>query len=87
MVQIQCGLIDILVENKALDTSGKLGRNNGLDIVVHFTWNFGKDRYYSADISLTPNKVYYSFALQFMYSTNVDSGGAKYSNFSIDIGT
>ena len=52
-----------------------------------FTWNFGKDRYYSADISLTPNKVYYSFALQFMYSTNVDSGGAKYSNFSIDIGT
>lgn len=52
-----------------------------------FTWNFGKDRYYSADISLTPNKVYYSFALQFMYSTNVDYGGAKYSNFSIDIGT
>lgn len=70
----------------ALDTSGNLveiwSRYSGT-----FTWNFGKDRYYSADISLTPNKVYYSFALQFMYSTNVDSGGAKYSNFSIDIGT
>ncbi len=70
----------------ALDTSGNWveiwSRYSGT-----FTWNFGKDRYYSADISLTPNKVYYSFALQFMYSTNVDSGGAKYSNFSIDIGT
>ena len=70
----------------ALDTSG-----NWVEIWSRyskkFTWNFGKDRYYSADISLTPNKVYYSFALQFMYSTNVDSGGAKYSNFSIDIGT
>lgn len=70
----------------ALDTSGNWveiwSRYSGT-----FKWNFGKDRYYSADISLTPNKVYYSFALQFMYSTNVDSGGAKYSNFSIDIGT
>ena len=70
----------------ALDTSGNLveiwSRYSGT-----FTWNFGKDRYYSADISLTPNKVYYSFSLQFMYSTNVDYGGAKYSNFSIDIGT
>lgn len=70
----------------ALDTSGNWveiwSRYSGT-----FTWNFGKDRYYSADISLTPNKVYYSFALQFMYSTNVDFGGAKYSNFSIDIGT
>ena len=70
----------------ALDTSGNWveiwSRYSGT-----FTWNLGKDRYYSADISLTPNKVYYSFALQFMYSTNVDSGGAKYSNFSIDIGT
>lgn len=70
----------------ALDTSGNWveiwSRYSGT-----FTWNFGKDRYYSADISLTPNKVYYSFALQFMYSTNVDYGGAKYSNFSIDIGT
>ena len=70
----------------ALDTSGNWveiwSRYSGT-----FTWNFGKDRYYSADISLTPNKVYYSFALQFMYSTNVGSGGAKYSNFSIDIGT
>lgn len=70
----------------ALDTSGNWveiwSRYSGT-----FTWNFGKDRYYSAYISLTPNKVYYSFALQFMYSTNVDSGGAKYSNFSIDIGT
>lgn len=70
----------------ALDTSGNWveiwSRYSGT-----FTWNFGNDRYYSADISLTPNKVYYSFALQFMYSTNVDSGGAKYSNFSIDIGT
>ena len=70
----------------ALDTSGNWveiwSRYSGT-----FTWNFGKDRYYSADISLTPNKVYYSFALQFMYSTNVDSGGAKYSNFSIDVGT
>lgn len=70
----------------ALDTSGNWveiwSRYSGT-----FTWNFGIDRYYSADISLTPNKVYYSFALQFMYSTNVDSGGAKYSNFSIDIGT
>lgn len=70
----------------ALDTSGNWveiwSRYSGT-----FTFNFGKDRYYSADISLTPNKVYYSFALQFMYSTNVGSGGAKYSNFSIDIGT
>ena len=70
----------------ALDTSGNWveiwSRYSGT-----FTWNFGKDRYYSADISLTPNKVYYSFALQFMYSTSVDSGGTKYSNFSIDIGT
>jgi len=70
----------------ALDTSGNWveiwSRYSGT-----FTWNFGKDRYYSADISLTPNKVYYSFALQFMYSTSVDSGGTKYSNFSIDIET
>lgn len=70
----------------ALDTSGNWveiwSRYSGT-----FTWNFGKDRYYSADISLTPNKVYYSFALQFMYSTDVKDGGAKYSNFSIDIGT
>lgn len=70
----------------ALDTSG-----NWVEIWSRysgkFTWNFGKDRYYSADISLTPNKVYYSFALQFMYSTSVDSGGTKYSNFSIDIET
>ena len=44
----------------ALDTSGNWveiwSRYSGT-----FTWNFGKDRYYSADISLTPNKVYYSF--------------------------
>ena len=70
----------------ALDTSG-----NWVEIWSRyskkFTWNFGKNRYYSADISLTPNKLYYSFALQFMYSTNVDSGGTKYSNFSIDIET
>ena len=52
-----------------------------------FTWNFGANRYHSADISLTPNKVYSALSLQFMYSTNVDSGGTKYSNFSIDIET
>ena len=70
----------------ALDTSG-----NWVEIWSRYSetfgWNFGANRYYSADISLTLNKLYYSFALQFMYSTNGTSGGTKYSNFSIDIET
>lgn len=50
-----------------------------------FTWNFGQDRSFSKSVSASPRGNYTAVRCMFRYSTNIDSGGAKWANFSLTL--
>ena len=50
-----------------------------------FTWNFGADRSFSKSVSASPRGNYTAVRCMFRYSTNIDSGGAKWARFSLTL--
>ena len=50
-----------------------------------FTFNFWQDRSFNKSVSVSPRSTYTAVRCMFRYSTNIDSGGAKWAEFDLKL--